>query len=144
MLCCILDKLAAEGSMGETNPRPGPVILLRIEAAGLLAILVWAYAMAGYSWWMFALLLLAPDLSMLGYLAGNRIGAIVYNLFHTYAGPVIVAGIAYMGRSQLPLAIAIVWAAHIALDRVLGYGLKYMSGFGATHLGRIGRAAGTE
>jgi hypothetical protein len=47
--------------------------------------------------------------------------------------------------SPLTLSIAMIWLAHIGIDRALGYGLKYSAGFGFTHLGRIGKeAAGTE
>jgi hypothetical protein len=116
-----------------------PLVLLRLEGAALLAAAIYGYAEFGRSWLLFALLLLVPDLGMLGYIANPRIGAITYDLFHTSVGPMalLVVGIAVDGTSLT--AIAIIWFAHIGLDRALGYGLKYDDGFGSTHLGGIGR-----
>ncbi len=74
----------------------------------------------------------------MGYVLGPKIGARAYNLAHTYLGPAVLATVAMV--SGLPLlALACVWLAHIGLDRALGFGLKYESGFTDTHLGRIGR-----
>ncbi|MFD1883859.1 DUF4260 domain-containing protein [Paracoccus pacificus] len=93
----------------------------------------------GWGWWLWILILLAPDLTMLGYLAGPRVGAVTYNLGHIYALPLLlaVAGVA-IGATVL-LAIGGVWLAHVGIDRMLGYGLKLPSGFQDTHMGRIGR-----
>lgn len=95
------------------------------------------YWLNGGSWILFVLLLLAPDLSMLGYLAGSRIGAAIYNAFHTYALPVILATYGLLGGSSLAVSMALIWLAHIGVDRLLGYGLKYASGFQDTHLDRV-------
>ncbi len=119
----------------------------RIEAlfvfAGTLALFAWT----GTSWWFFALLFLVPDLSMLGYLAQPRTGAFIYNLAHAYAGPALLAvfgvGLATVwsapGLFRDIAPYALVWASHIAFDRMLGYGLKSPEGFKVTHLGHIGR-----
>jgi hypothetical protein len=122
------------------RPASGGVrAVLRVEGAAALAVAVALYAHASFSWPLFALLFLAPDLAMLAYLIGPRSGALVYNLAHTYALalPLALAGF-YLG-SALAAAPGLIWIAHIGLDRMLGYGLKYESGFGDTHLGRIGR-----
>ena len=74
---------------------------------------------------------------MLGYLAGNTIGAMAYNAFHTYIGPALVAAVAYWGEQQEILLFCLIWVAHIGFDRLLGYGLKYPSGFKDTHLHRV-------
>ncbi len=112
---------------------------LRLEGAAALAAAAALYAHAGFSWPLFAALFLAPDLAMLGYLVGPRLGAGAYNVAHTYALalPLALAGL-FMGRPAV-VAVALTWVAHIGFDRALGYGLKYSSGFGDTHLGRIGR-----
>jgi hypothetical protein len=88
---------------------------------------------------MFAVLFLTPDLSMLGYLINRRVGAWMYNFGHSYLTPAAVAllGIV-MGIKMLP-PIALIWAAHIGFDRLVGYGLKYADAFGATHLGWKGK-----
>jgi hypothetical protein len=76
---------------------------------------------------------------MLGYLAGACWGARVYNAIHTYVTPAALALCALLFQGRVALAIAIIWASHIGVDRLLGYGLKYADGFGYTHLGRIGK-----
>ncbi|MGH2545350.1 MAG: DUF4260 domain-containing protein [Actinomycetota bacterium] len=89
--------------------------------------------------WFFVVLLLAPDVGMLGYLAGPTLGAITYNALHTTVGPAALAVIGILTASPGATSVALVWFAHIGLDRMLGYGLKHPSGFRETHLGRIGR-----
>ena len=118
-----------------------PRLLLRLEGAALLVIAVLLYARTGTSWWLFAALVLAPDLSFVGYLAGPRVGAAAYNAAHTTVGPIALALVGVLAPSPLAVAIALIWLAHVGADRLLGYGLKYDAGFGFTHLGWIGRAA---
>jgi len=117
-----------------------PRILLRLEGIVLAAGSLYMYHRIGANWWLFAILILAPDLSMLGYLAGTRVGAIAYNALHVTLGPLVCAGLGFLLPSFDLLSIALIWAAHIGVDRALGYGLKYAAGFGFTHLGRIGGA----
>jgi hypothetical protein len=116
-----------------------PRTLLRTEGAVLLAVSTYIYGEYGRGWVLFAVLLLAPDVGMLGYLANTRVGATTYNLLHTYLGPgiLLVAGVA--ADSSLMYSIGFIWFAHIGLDRALGYGLKYPDAFTHTHLGVIGR-----
>jgi hypothetical protein len=110
---------------------------LRLEGLCALVVATCLYAHGGHSWLAFAALLLAPDISFAGYLRGPRIGAFVYNLAHSYVGPLLLAaGALTSGGSP---AWALIWAAHIGFDRTLGYGLKYPTAFGDTHLGRVGR-----
>ena len=88
---------------------------------------------------LFAVFLLAPDLLMVGYLRGARIGAILYNSSHSFIGPLVLLGASWFDRALLPAVL--IWASHIAFDRALGYGLKYSDAFTHTHLGFIGKAA---
>src|SRR6266481_5674096 len=118
-----------------------PRTLLRIEGACIFAIALVLYARLGETWWLFAILFLAPDLSFLAYLAGARVGAIAYNMVHTLAGPILLALAGLFVPYEPAMAVALIWLAHCGIDRALGYGLKYQAGFGFTHLGRIGRAA---
>lgn len=120
--------------------RGSPRVLLRVEGAALLAVSLFMYSRYGRTWWLFALLFLVPDLGMIGYVADARIGATTYNLFHTSLGPAVllIAGIG--ADSPVTYSLALIWFAHIGLDRVLGYGLKYGDGFKHTHPGMIGRA----
>ncbi len=118
-----------------------PRVLLRTEGAFVFAIAIVLYSRLGESWWLFAILFLAPDLSFLGYLAGARVGAIAYNALHTIAGPIHLALAGLFVPYEPAMAVAVIWLAHCGMDRALGYGLKYPAGFGFTHLGRIGRPA---
>ena len=101
----------------------------------MLAAAVYLYAEFGRSWLLFAILLLVPDVGMLGYLAGAKVGAIAYDVFHTLVGPtaLLILGVATGGTGLT--AVAMIWFAHIGLDRALGYGLKYGDSFNHTHLG---------
>lgn len=112
--------------------------LQRMESLSLALLALGAYWVNGASWWLFAILILAPDLSFLGYLKGPRFGAYLYNALHSWIGVVLLATISWGLGWSLGFSIALIWAVHIGVDRALGFGLKYSSGFKDTHLGRIG------
>ena len=117
---------------------------LRLEGLAALTAAALLYQHFGLRWFWFGVLFLAPDLSMLGYLAGARIGARIYNLAHSYAAAAIVLAAGLIadltGAPRLSLlGVGLIWCAHIGFDRVLGYGLKSPEGFRFTHLGKIGR-----
>ena len=114
-----------------------PKLLLHIEGATVLAVSVLLYGQSGGNWLLFALLVLAPDLSMLGYLAGSSAGATIYDLVHSYPLPAALAAYGWFSGNPLALQLALIWLAHIGGDRLLGYGLKYPTGFKDTHLGRV-------
>ena len=118
----------------------GPKIVLRLEGLTLFAGMTMLYAVWDGSWWVYAIVFLVPDLSFAAYLAGPRAGAIIYNAAHSYMTPMALMTTGFALSSPLVLSIAMIWLAHIGIDRALGYGLKYSLGFGFTHLGRIGRA----
>ncbi len=115
--------------------------LLRLEGLAFLVAAVAAFAALDGSWLLLAVLLLAPDLAMLGYLRGPRVGAALYNAAHTYPVPVAVGLFGLWAGSSLALHLALIWTAHIGMDRALGYGLKLPEGFRHTHLGRIGQGS---
>ncbi len=132
---CALDGVGVGAVQG------GVRLLLRAEGAALLVFAVLAHAqLAPGQWGRFAALLLLPDLAMLGYLAGPAFGARAYNAAHSVVGPLLLAsaGVAFAAQAALLWPLAAIWLAHIGLDRLLGYGLKYGQGFGHTHLGRLG------
>jgi hypothetical protein len=121
-----------------------PRTFLRLEGLAVFALAVAAYFWLGGPLWLFLLLALAPDLSMLGYLAGPVVGSRTYNLVHTYVGPVGLAAVGVLQGVELAILVGLVWTAHIGADRALTYGLKYPSGFKDTHLGRLpGRGSET-
>jgi len=111
-----------------------PGVLLRIEGGCVLALSALYYQEIHASWILFVVLLLVPDLAILGYLCGVRIGTISYNIVHTLIGPLLLIGYAALERSFWLLPYGLIWTAHIALDRMLGYGLKYPTRFNDTHL----------
>ena len=111
-------------------------LLLRLEGAAYAVAASLLYWQLGFSWWFFTWVSLVPDLSMLGYLASPRSGAIAYNVAHATLLPWALLLIGYFSGNTLILSIALIWFAHIGTDRALGFGLKYLSGFKDTHLGR--------
>lgn len=113
--------------------------VLRAESAAALLAAVAFYGLNNFGWALFAICFLLPDLSMLGYLAGPQKGAAAYNAVHTYAVPLLLGVTSALTSTAIGVAIATIWFAHIAFDRMLGYGLKYRTGFKDTHLGAIGR-----
>jgi hypothetical protein len=113
--------------------------LLRLEGLALFIGMTLLYAVWEGSWWVYAILLVAPDISFAGYLAGPRPGAIIYNAAHSYMAPMALMTTGFAASSPLVLSIAMIWLAHIGIDRALGYGLKYSAGFSFTNLGRIGK-----
>ena len=113
---------------------------LRAEGLAVFAVALALYALSGGGWLLGVLLFFAPDLSFAGYLAGPRVGAVAYNLAHTYVSPAVLAGLGWMLAAPLLPILALLWAAHIGFDRMLGSGLKLPTSFHDTHLGRIGRA----
>ncbi|MBV8971428.1 MAG: DUF4260 domain-containing protein [Sphingomonadaceae bacterium] len=127
------------------GPATGPVAAtLRLEGAVALTAAVLAYRGTGGSWALFAGLFLLPDLTMLGYLANRRVGAAVYNAGHTYLTPATLALAGWATGVPGLLGPALIWAAHIGFDRLMGYGLKYSTAFGATHLGWRGKREGAS
>lgn len=111
---------------------------MRLEGATLLISTLILYAATGRSWWVVATVVLLPDLFMVGYLGGTRLGALMYNIAHATPAPALLAGLGSWQQWQSLVAVALVWLAHIGLDRLMGYGLKYSDHFQHTHLGWIG------
>lgn len=112
---------------------------LRLEGLVVFVLAILVYGIAGASWWWFVAGLLLPDISMLGYLANDKSGAMGYNIGHSLVLPLLVIGFGYLYVSGGALSVGLVWLAHIGMDRMLGYGLKDNKGFKHTHLGKIGR-----
>lgn len=130
---------ATPSSADPTGVTGGPRALLRLEGAAVLALAAAAYGHFGAGWGLFAACFLVPDLAFLGYLAGPRVGAAAYNATHSYVGAALLGALGVALSAPLAISLALVWTAHVGFDRMMGYGLKYASAFGHTHLGRIGR-----
>jgi hypothetical protein len=95
------------------------------------------YFWNGHPWWLLVVLALAPDLAMVAYAAGPRVGAAAYDLVHTYSLPVALGAVGVVADADAAIAVALIWVTHIGVDRAIGYGLKYPSGFKDTHLQRV-------
>ncbi len=109
-----------------------------------LSVYLMVHFTPGISFWVWVPLFLLPDLSMLGYLAGPRIGALSYNLFHHRGLAILIAAAGYWMNIPLLLTTGLLLLAHSSFDRMLGYGLKYEDDFKHTHLGMIGHTAGRK
>lgn len=113
------------------------VIKLEELAMTLLAIYFLEKYSLGFSWWVWALLFFAPDISMLGYLINTRVGAFTYNLFHHKGVALVVAVSGYWMNNEWLTATGILLFAHASFDRIWGYGLKFGDNFKNTHLGPL-------
>ncbi len=114
-----------------------PGLLLHAEGLAVAAVAVTLYFHEGYAWWLLVALALVPDLAMVAYAAGPRVGAAVYDVAHTYVLPVGLAGAGVVGGSDTAVKLALIWLTHIGVDRAVGYGLKYPTHFKDTHLQRV-------
>ena len=113
--------------------------ILKLEYIALFVLGIAMFGQTNYSWWWFAGLFFAPDLSMVGYLINTKIGAICYNFAHHLGVAILVFMLGnYLNIIELEIAGSIL-LAHSAFDRMLGYGLKYSDSFKNTHLGKIGK-----
>lgn len=113
--------------------------LLKLEDLGLFLLSLLLFSRLPYAWWVYPLLILVPDLGMLGYLAGPRVGAFTYNTTHLRAVAVVLYAIGLLSSAPLIALAGLIVLGHASIDRVLGYGLKYGDSFSHTHLGWIGR-----
>ena len=113
--------------------------VLKLEEAALWLLSILVFAQLEFSWWWYPLLLLLPDISMVGYLSGPRPGAIIYNFWHHRLTALSIFAIGFWSDSQWLMLARCILFGHIAMDRIFGYGLKFSSGFQDTHLGKIGK-----
>jgi len=114
-----------------------PALLLRIEGILVFAVSVVCYHNTHAGWILFAVFLLAPDLSMAGYVANAKIGATIYNTVHTLTGPLLLVAYALVAAHSALLPYGLIWTTHIGMDRMLGIGLKYPTQFKDTHLQHV-------
>ena len=115
--------------------------VLRGEALAIFGAGTTLFFFLGGELWLFTVLFLSPDLSIAGYAAGRKTGAVLYNIAHSYALPAMLAVVGVLTGFEIVWQIGLIFVAHAAFDRTLGYGLKYASGFRHTHLGLIGKPA---
>lgn len=117
-------------------------LVLKLEELMMFGLGIYLFSLLEYQWWWFLVLLLAPDLGMVGYVFGNKVGAMAYNLFHHKGVALLIYLLGVFLSVPLLKLVGIILFSHAALDRVFGYGLKYDRGFKYTHLGEIGNSNG--
>jgi hypothetical protein len=113
--------------------------IVKFEELGLFILGIYLFSLLNYQWWWFLVLILAPDLSMIGYVFGNKTGAFLYNIFHHKGIAILLYLIGCFLKLEIVQLIGIILFSHSAMDRIFGYGLKYEKGFKYTHLGEIGK-----
>jgi len=113
--------------------------VIQLEELGMFLLSIFLFNQLSFAWWWFPTLILLPDISMIGYAAGNKIGAIVYNFFHHKAVAIAVYMLGFYLHNELIQLIGIILFGHSSMDRFFGYGLKTFAGFKSTHLGEIGK-----
>ncbi|TDN89109.1 uncharacterized protein DUF4260 [Salegentibacter sp. 24] len=111
---------------------------LKLEELAMLVLGVFVFTQLDFAWWWFLVLFFTPDFGMQGYLLGNKIGALIYNLFHHKGLAVVLWLLGFYFHNEVFQLIGVILFSHAAFDRILGYGLKYEKGFKFTHLGEIG------
>lgn len=111
-----------------------PLWWLRLDGLTLFGAALALFATTHQPWWLIPAVILLPDLFMVGYLSGTRVGAFVYNLGHSYPLPAIMTLAGVAGHHPLTTALGLLWLAHIGMDHLARYGLKYDASFGHTHL----------
>jgi len=110
-----------------------------VKGEGLFVMLlsVYLFNTLDVSWLVFVLLILSPDIFMVGYLKNKKLGAQLYNIGHSYITSVILIMVGLVFNYQLITAIGIIFSAHTGLDRFLGFGLKYETHFKETHIQKL-------
>ncbi|HDR7782567.1 DUF4260 domain-containing protein [Bacillus sp. FSL M8-0063] len=111
--------------------------IVHFEGLAVLLATIYTYSIYEFSWIIFLVFLLAPDVFMLAYGINNHVGAKIYNIFHTYIISTLIVMIGFFFKIDTVIMIGLIWTAHIGMDRMFGYGLKYEKGFKDTHIQRL-------
>jgi hypothetical protein len=112
-------------------------IFLILESIAIFIGSLLIYLFLSGNWIIFLVLLLAPDIFMIGYLKNSQVGSIIYNIGYVYAWPIVLIIIGILIKFNLLILFSLIWMTHISMDRAMGYGLKYPSDFKDTHMQRI-------
>jgi len=118
--------------------------ILKLEELLMFVLSMYALTLFHVNWWVYLLVLIAPDISFTGYAVGNKVGAVCYNLFHHKGVAIAIFLAGFIWRDEWLQITGIVLFGHSSMDRMLGYGLKLNQGFKYTHLGMIGKKQATN
>lgn len=113
--------------------------LLKLEDFAEFVLAIFVFSNLDFAWWWFPALILLPDLSMIGYVINNRVGAVSYNFVHHKGLGIIVGMLGFIYGQEVFVLAGVILFGHSAMDRMFGYGLKYSDDFKNTHLGKIGK-----
>ncbi len=113
--------------------------IVQLEEIAMFGLGIFLFSLLPYPWWLFIALFLTPDIGMVGYIANEKIGAIIYNIFHHKGLAILIYLIGIYLSNPILQLIGVILFSHSAFDRILGYGLKLEKGFTFTHLGQIGK-----
>lgn len=121
-----------------SNPDPIMNRTIKLEEFAMFGFSIFLFNQTDYNWWIYLIFILTPDIGMLGYVINTKIGAVTYNLFHHRGIALVILIIGYYYSLEWLVLAGIILFGHAAMDRMLGYGLKYDDDFKHTHLGWIG------
>lgn len=113
--------------------------IIQVEELAMFLLSIFLFSQLSFAWWWFPVLILSPDISMIGYAAGNKFGALTYNFFHHKALAISVYILGCYLQNEIIQSAGIILFGHSSMDRFFGYGLKTFAGFKSTHLGEIGK-----
>jgi hypothetical protein len=128
--------------MSDNYVHSRPLLWLRLDGAVLFIASITLFALTHQKWWVYPALLFVPDIFMIGYVRSSAVGAFFYNAGHSYFLPSLTLLLGW--HHPLVLAIGLIWLGHVGFDRMMGYGLKYDSGFKHTHLGSLENGKSTQ
>ncbi|WP_424962588.1 DUF4260 domain-containing protein [Ekhidna sp.] len=111
--------------------------LIKLEELAMFLLSIYLFSLLDFAWWVFLLLILTPDIGMLGYLINPKVGAFTYNLFHHKGIALLILVFGWVAISEEILLTGIILFGHASMDRIFGYGLKFSDNFKHTHLGNL-------
>jgi len=111
--------------------------ILKLEEMAMFIFSIYVLYYLRVEWWYYIILFLGPDISMLGYLFGNKVGAVCYDIFHHKAIGITLFVTGFITNNWMMKVAGVIIYGHSSMDRMLGYGLKYFEGFKFTHLGNL-------
>lgn len=111
--------------------------IIQLEELAMFLLSIYLFSQLSFAWWWYLVLILTPDIGMIGYAFSNKAGAIAYNLFHHKAVALAVYVFGLSQQNETIQLAGLILFGHSSMDRMMGYGLKTYEGFKFTHLGKL-------
>jgi len=128
---------AQTNALSETKTFSMPRTFMHVDGLALLAGSLVFYANLNFNWVTFALLLFTPDLPLILYGVNKQMASIAYNLVHSLVFPILLLVTSHFADNIVGIQLSLIWLAHIGMDRVFGYGFKYLGRMKETHFSRV-------